>query len=410
MIRVAPLGRSWDVHRRQGRKPELLIYLYRPIRTTFPSFAVPGMRLALVGEDDKRADMQSRKIIHLVGCHAAGEVGDVIVGGVLPPAGASMYDRMRAMERDHDDIRRLLLLEPRGKVTRSVILLTPPIRPDCDAGLIIMESTEYVPMSGSNSICAVTVLLETGILPMREPETSLMLDTAAGPVAIKARCRNGKVEAVTLTNVPAFVDRLDAPLEVPGHGTILTDVAYGGMFYASVDARALGFEVAPHEARDLAQLGESIRLAAREQFAVAHPENPGINGVTIVQFAGPFAGPGQATRNTCIMSPGRSDRSPTGTGTSARMAILAARGQLKRGESLVHQSIIGSEFVGHWIADTTVGGKPAIISTISGEGWITGTSQVFVDPTDPFPEGYVVADSWGVTGNVTQEQRPGAVG
>ncbi len=219
---------------------------------------------------------------------------------------------------------------------------------------------------------------------------------------VTARCRGGKVEGVTLTNVPAFVDRLDAPLEVAGVGTLATDVAFGGMFYASVDAKKLGFEIAPHEARDLAILGEKIRIAAREQFNVVHPENPGINGVTIVQFAAPFEGPGRPVRNTCIMSPGRSDRSPTGTGTSARMAILAARGLLKPGEGFSHLSIIGSRFDGQIVGETTVGGAPAIITTITGQGWITGTSQVFVDPTDPFPSGYVVSDSWGVTGNITQ--------
>jgi proline racemase len=346
--------------------------------------------------------MRTRRIIHVIGCHAEGEIGDVIVGGVLPPPGATMYERMRAMERDSDQVRRLLLCEPRGKVTRSVILITPPTRADCDAGIIIMESTEYVPMSGSNSICATTVLLEAGILSMTEPETVVWLDTAAGPVRARAACRDGKVEHVTIENVPAFVDRLDVPLEVEGHGTIRADIAFGGMFYASVDAHALGFAVTPDEARDLALLGERIRLAARAQAPCVHPENPGIRDVTIVQFATPFAGPGQPTRNTCVMSPGRSDRSPTGTGTSARMAILAARGQLRPGEHLLHTSIIGSMFDGCYLGDTVVGDRPAIRSSITGRAWLTGSFDYFLDPTDPWPQGYVVGDTWGVTGNLTQ--------
>lgn len=347
--------------------------------------------------------MRSNRVIHVVGCHAEGEIGDVIVGGVLPPPGATMYERMRAMEADQDHIRRFLLCEPRGKVTRSVILITPPTDPALHAGLIIMESTEYVPMSGSNSICATTVLLETGIVAMHEPETVVWLDTPGGPVKAVARCRAGKVEDVTIENVPAFVDRLSQPIEVEGLGTVSIDIAYGGMFYASVDAQALGFRLTPDEARDIALVGERIRIAARAQAPCVHPENPGIRDVTIVQFAGPFAGSGQPTANTCVMSPGRSDRSPTGTGTSARMAILAARGQLKPGDSLVHTSLIGSRFIGRYLSDTTVGGRSAIRSSITGRAWLTGTYQYFLDPSDPWPQGYVMSDSWGVTGNVTQD-------
>jgi trans-L-3-hydroxyproline dehydratase len=347
--------------------------------------------------------MRASRLIHVIGCHAEGEVGNVIVGGVSPPSGATMYEKMRAFEAERDDIRRFLLCEPRGGVNRSAILLTPPTRPDCDAGIIIMESTEYVPMSGSNAICAATVLLETGILPLSEPETTIRLDTPGGPVSVTARVANGRVAGVTIANVPAFVDRLAAPLEIAGERTIATDVAYGGMFYASVDAPALGFAIEPHEARDLAILGEKIRIAAREQFDVVHPQNPGISGVTIVQFAGPFAGPDQPTRNTCIMSPGRSDRSPTGTGTSARMAILAARGLLKPGETLVHQSIIGSRFIGRYLGDATLGDRPAVLTSITGRAWLTGTHQYMLDPDDPFPDGFIVGDNWGVTGNLTQD-------
>jgi trans-L-3-hydroxyproline dehydratase len=342
--------------------------------------------------------MQSRRTITVVGAHAEGEIGDVIIGGVLPPAGATMYERMRTMERDYDHIRRLLIREPRGSVARHVNLLTPPIRPDCDAGLIIMEPTEYPPMSGSNSMCAATVLLETGMVAMQEPETLLTLDAPGGPVKVRATCANGRVTGVELTNVPAFVFHLNYPLEVAGHGTIAVDVAYGGMIYASTDAQALGFAIRPDEARDLAVLGEKIRIAARAQVTAIHPENPGIAGVSIVQFAGPFSGPGQVSRNTCIVAPGRSDRSPTGTGTSARLAILAARGLLAAGDTMIHESIIGSRFTGRIVAPAKVGSHDAIVTTISGRAWLTGITQVFIDPDDPWPEGYVVADTWGTSG------------
>ncbi|HEX4240065.1 MAG TPA: proline racemase family protein [Steroidobacteraceae bacterium] len=343
-----------------------------------------------------------RRLICVVGCHAAGEVGDVIVGGVLPPAGATMYDKMRTMERDHDHIRRMLLCEPRGSVARHVNLIVPATRPDCDAGVIIMEPTEYVPMSGSNTIASVTVLLETGMVPMKEPETLVTLDMPGGVVRARASCRGGKCESVELENVPCFAHRLDAPLDVDGVGRISVDIAYGGMFFAIADAASLEFEIRPDEARALAELGEKIRVAAREQLEVVHPENPGIRGVSIVQFAQPYQGPGKVTRNTCIVAPGRSDRSPTGTGTCARMAVLHARGQMKVGDTLIHSSIIGSEFHGRIERECSVGGKPAIVPTVRGSAWITGFHNYVLDGTDPFPQGYVVADTWGVSGKLTQ--------
>jgi proline racemase len=346
--------------------------------------------------------VQSKRVISVVGCHAEGEVGDVVTGGILPPPGATMFEKMRAMERDQDHIRRLLLCEPRGSVARHLNILTPPTRDDCDAGVIIMEPTEYVAMSGSNVICTVTVLLETGIIAMREPETVVMMDTPAGPVRARATCRDGKCVSVEFANVPAFVDRLDARLEVEGVGTIAIDVAYGGMFYAIADAKALGFAVTADEARELAVMGEKIRLAARTQLKVVHPENPGIDGVSIVQFACPFEGPGKVTRNTCIVAPGRSDRSPTGTGTCARMAVLHARGAMKTGDTLIHESIIGSRFTGRIAGATTIAGRPAILPTLEGRAWITGLFNYMLDPTDPWPEGYVLADTWGVTGTITQ--------
>ena len=347
--------------------------------------------------------MRTRRTITVVGCHAEGEIGDVVTGGILPPAGATMFERMQTMRRDHDDIRRFLLCEPRGHVGRHVNIVTPPIRPDCDAGVIIMEPTEYVPMSGSNLICTVTVLLETGIVAMREPETVVMMDTPAGPVRATAQCHDGKCLSVEFENVASFVHGLDLPLEVEGHGTIAVDVAFGGMFYALVDATKLGFAVEPSEARELAVLGEQVRHAARAQLAVTHPENPGIAGVSIVQLNRPYAGSGKPTRNTCIVAPGRSDRSPTGTGTCARMAVLHARGRMAVGDTLIHESLIGSRFEGRILAETTLAGRPAILPALKGRAWITGLHTYLLDPDDPYPAGYLLPDTWGVTGKTTQD-------
>jgi trans-L-3-hydroxyproline dehydratase len=338
------------------------------------------------------------RMITVVGCHAEGEVGDVITGGVLPPPGATMMAKKLAFERDFDHIRRLLIQEPRGSVARHVNLIVPSTRPDCQAGAIIMEPTEYPAMSGSNTMCLTTVLLETGILPMREPETRLSLDMPGGRVDVIAECRGGKCISVRIENVPAFVLKLGAPLEIAGHGSLTIDIAYGGMIFAIADAQALGFALTPDEARDLAVLGEKIRTAARAQHPVVHPELPDIANVSIVQFAGPLTrnGPQLIARNTCIVSPGRSDRSPTGTGTCARMAVLHARGQLAVGEGLTHESLIGSRFIGQIVSETTVGGRPAIRPSVQGRAWITGLHHYMVDASDPWPDGYRLADTWGV--------------
>ena len=346
--------------------------------------------------------MRTRRTITVVGCHAGGEIGNVVVGGVLPPPGATVFAQMEHL-RDHgDDLRRLLLREPRGSVACHANLVVRATRPDCDAGFIIMEPTEYPPMSGSNTICTATVLLETGMVTMREPETVLRLEAPGGVVEVRAACRDGRCESVELTNVPSFADRLDAPLEVEGLGTITVDVAYGGMWYAVADASALGFAIEPHEARDLSLAGERIRAAAREQLPCAHPENPAIAGVSIVQIAEPWHGVGAVSRNAVVVAPGRLDRSATGTGLSARMAVLYARGLMKPGDTMTHASPIGSTFDGRIVSETTVGGRPAIVPAIRGSAWITGITQLMVGPTDPFPEGYVLADTWGVSGQDTQ--------
>jgi proline racemase len=337
--------------------------------------------------------MRARRSLTVVGCHAGGEVGNVVVGGVLPPPGDTVYERMQAL-RDDDSLRRLLLREPRGSVAVHANLIVPSSRDDCAAGFIIMEPTEYPAMSGSNTICVATVLLETGMVEMHEPETSLRLEAPAGVVEVRAACANGRCVSVELTNVPSFADRLDAPLEVDGIGTLTVDVAYGGMWYAIADAAALSFELEPHEARELCAVGERIRVAAREQLPCSHPENPGIAGVSIVQIAEPWRGVGATSRNAVVIAPGRLDRSATGTGLSARMAALNARGLMHAGDAMTAASVIGSTFDGRIVSETRVDDRAAIVPAIRGSAWITGVTQVMVDDTDPFPQGYVVADTW----------------
>jgi len=337
--------------------------------------------------------MRSSRAITVVGCHAGGEVGNVVVGGVLPPPGATVFEQMQALRAD-DSLRRLLLREPRGSVAVHANLIVPSQRPECDAGYIIMEPTEYPAMSGSNTMCVATVLLETGMVEMREPETLLRLEAPAGVVEVRAVCRDGRCESVEITNVPCFADRIDVALEVEGFGTLTVDIAFGGMWYAIADASALGFALEPSEARELCAVGERIRLAAREQLPCVHPENPGIAGVSIVQIAEPWQGVGAVSKNAVVIAPGRLDRSATGTGLSARMAALHARGSMQVGDAMTHASVIGTTFDGRIVAEATIGGRRAIVPTIRGSAWITGITQVLVDPTDPFPEGYLLSDTW----------------
>src|SRR5215218_7097418 len=342
--------------------------------------------------------MRARRMITVVGCHAGGEIGNVVVGGVLAPAGATVFEQMQTLRREGDSLRKLLLREPRGSVACHANLVVPATRADCDAGFIIMEPTEYPPMSGSNTICTTTVLLETGMLPMAEPETVVRLEAPGGVVEARARCRDGRCESVELTNVASFVEQLDAPLEVGGFGTLTVDVAYGGMWYAIVDAEALGFALEPGEARELSLVGELIHAAARDQLSCVHPENPEISGVSIVQIAEPWRGAGEVSRNAVVVAPGRLDRSATGTGLSARMAALHARGQMRVGDAMTHASVLGTTFDGRIVAETRIGDRAAIVPAIRGSAWITGITQVFVDPDDPFPEGYLLPDTWGVSG------------
>lgn len=339
--------------------------------------------------------MRSSKVIHVVSCHAEGEVGDVIVGGVLPPPGDTIREQSRFIARD-ETLRNFVLNEPRGGVFRHVNLLVPPKDPRACTGWIIMEPADTPPMSGSNSMCVATVLLETGLVPMQEPETRLVLEPPAGIVEVTATCRNGKAERISVRNVPSFADRLDAVIEVAGIGTLTVDTAYGGDSFVIADARALGFAISPDEARDIAEMGVRITAAADEQLGFAHPEPGGWDHISFCQIAGPLERKdGVLTgRNAVAIRPGKLDRSPCGTGCSARMAVLHAKGQMRLGEGYVAHSVIGSTFRCHIDAEVDLHGRPAIIPVISGQAWITGTHQHMLDPTDPWPGGYRLSDTW----------------
>ena len=339
--------------------------------------------------------MRSTRTIHIVGCHAAGEVGDVIVGGVAPPPGDSLWEQSRWIARDNR-LRNFVLNEPRGGVFRHFNLLVPPKHPEADMGFIIMEPVHTPPMSGSNAICVATVLLDTGILAMREPETHLTLEAPAGLIKVRAECRNGKAERIHIRNVASFASRLDAPLEVAGLGSLSVDTAYGGDSFVVVDAAALGFAIAEDEAFDLARLGMTISRAANEQLGFHHPENPDWRHISFTLFAGPLekteSGPG--ARMAVAVEPGKIDRSPTGTAVSARLAIMDRRGEIRDGEIFTARSIIGSTFQGRIVARGSLGGQPTVTPEISGSAWITGTYQLALDPSDPWPEGYRVNDTW----------------
>lgn len=341
--------------------------------------------------------MRSSKTIHVISAHAEGEVGDVIVGGVAPPPGETLWDQRSFISLDQT-LRNFVLNEPRGGVFRHVNLLVPPKRPEADAAWIIMEPEDTPPMSGSNSICVATVLLDGGIIPMREPETRMALEAPGGLVRVRAECREGKAQRIFVQNLPSFADKLSVPLEVSGLGTLRVDTAFGGDSFVVVDAQALGFEIAEHEARDIARTGVRITNAANEQLGFSHPENPDWNHISFCAFCGPLSSTetGLTSKSAVAIQPGKVDRSPTGTAVSARMALMAAKGIMAPGQTFEATSIIGSSFTGRILGKATVGGRAAIIPEIGGRGWITGIHQHMLDPDDPWPGGYRLSDTWGV--------------
>ena len=350
--------------------------------------------------------MRFSKMITAVDAHAAGEPGRVITGGVVNVPGKSMLEKRNYLETYRDDIRKLMLQEPRGYPALCCNIILPPTHPDADAGYVIMEHTEYPGMSGTNTICVATVLLETGILPSTEPVTELTLEAPAGLIKVRADIENGKVKRVTFRNVPAFALYLDSEIEVPTLGTVTVDVAYGGMFYVIADAEPLGLALTPDEGRDIVKVSEMIRVAANEQLPVSHPEIAEFSGITISQLSGPPTHPAAHRKNVVTVATGELDwdrpstwtgaidRSPCGTGTCAKMAVLHAKGQLGLDQDFRHEGLLGTIFTGRLVEETQVGPYPAVVPTLSGQAWITGFANYVVDPEDPFPEGFTVGDIW----------------
>ncbi len=350
--------------------------------------------------------MRLSNVIHAVDLHACGEPGRVIVGGVLDVPGKTMFEKAVYLEQHADHIRKRMLNEPRGFPPANCNLILPACHPDAQAGYVIMEHVEYPGMSGTNTICVATTLLETGMLPMSEPVTELVLEAPAGLIRITAQCHNGKVRAITFKNVPAFATHIDAPVEVPTLGTIKVDVAYGGMFYAIADAGQFGLRLTPDEGADITRITEMVKAAAAEQLPVVHPHNPGFAGITIAQLSGPPHNAANSMRNCVTVSTGKLDwdkpstwtgvidRSPCGTGTCARMATLHSRGQLGLNEDFRHEGVLGTVFTGRLLEETQIGPYKAVVPTITGTAWITGFAQYVVDPEDPFPNGWTVGDIW----------------
>ena len=341
--------------------------------------------------------MVSIKTIHVVSAHAEGEVGDVIIEGVEPPPGKTLWKQSRWIAKDQV-LRNFVLNEPRGGVFRHVNLLVQPKNPKASAAFIIMEPEDTPPMSGSNSICVATVLLDHGLITMEEPVTNFFLEAPGGLVKVKALCKNGKAERIFVQNLPSFGYKLDTKLELEGYGSISADTAFGGDSFVIVDAKKLGFSIDPSEAAELARLGAKITDAATEQIGFRHPTITDWKHYSFCQFSRI-----EDLSNDCIsfksavsIKPGKIDRSPTGTALSAKMAVLEARGEMKVGQKVKAISIIGSSFEGKIVKKCNLNGTSAIIPEISGRGWITGLHQHTLEPTDPWPEGYRLSDTWGV--------------
>ncbi|MFC3074347.1 proline racemase family protein [Shinella pollutisoli] len=349
--------------------------------------------------------MAFKRTIHAVDTHA-GTPMRVVTGGIPHIPGRTVHDKMKWLEGNDDQLRKLLLREPRGYPAHCCNIIVPPGHPEADAGYIIMEQIEYPVMSGGNTISVVTVLLEMGMLPMREPVTELTLEAPAGLIRITAECRNGKVKSVTFRNVPAFAAHLDAEIDVPRLGKVRVDVGWGGMFYAIADVRQFpGLELIPEHGREIARVSSMIRQAAIEQLAVEHPDYPGV-GITISQLSGPTDDPNADWKNAVTMASGdfswdnpatwtgALDRCPCGTGTCAKMAVLHAKGELPLGRDFRHQGILGNIYTGRLVEEARIGDRPAVVPTVSGTSWIYGINTIVLDNDDPFVEGFTVGDTW----------------
>lgn len=337
--------------------------------------------------------MRWKKTLQLVDVHCEGEIGKVITGGVVGIPGETMLDKMNYINEVDDSLRRLVVLEPRGCLQMSVNLLLPPTRPEAQAGFIVLQADKAHPMSGSNCICVVTALLELGMVPMQEPETTVVLDTPAGLVTARARCEDGRCLSVSLDMVPAFVEHLDVAIETEVFGTLKADIAFGGVYYALIDVDQVGLAIAPENARELANAGVALKEVINRQVSVRHPLFETVNDVAYVMFRNRLDA---STYQTCTtLPPGRVDRSPCGTGSSANLATLAARGLVEVDDRLTSRSTIDGEFQVELLGHTDVGGRPAVLPRVTGRAWVYGIQQLGVDPDDPLAAGFMLSDTWG---------------
>lgn len=333
------------------------------------------------------------KELEILLVHCQGESGNVLVGGAPEIPGTTILDKLNWLNDTDNSLRLFLTREPRAQVVHTTNLLLEPTRPDADAAFIVLQPDRAHPMSGSNCICMVTALLESGRVPMVEPETLVRLDTAAGLIVARARCENGRCVSVSLDNVPAFVQALDVAVQTPRWGEIRADIAFGGVFYAQIDADRVGLAITPDNARALAEAGTGIKALLAEQVAVQHPEIPSLDEIAYVMFREYRADGSVVTCTT--LKPGRVDRSPCGTGSSANLAVLHARGQARTGDKRLSHSIIGGTFTAEILGETTVGGRPAVLPRITGQGYVFGRQQLRIDPNDPFAHGFALSDTWG---------------
>ena len=346
-------------------------------------------------------------MIHAVDLHACGEPGRVIVGGVLDVPGESMFEKMQHLSQKADSLRLRMLREPRGYPAANCNLILPSNNPEAVAGFVIMEQTEYPGMSGTNTICVVTTLIETGMVEVNEPFTDFKLDTPAGLISIRAEVSNGKATNVTFENVPAFSVYTNESISVPEIGEVKVDVAYGGMFYVILDSEELGLKLSPENGGEIVRVAEMVKAIASEKLPVVHPENKEISGITIAVVSGPPENPAATLKNVVVVSTGKLDwdrpetwkgvidRSPCGTGTCAKMASLFEKKMLDVDTDFIHEGILGTTFTGRLVRKTKVGDYDAVVPTITGRAWITGFAQYVVDANDPFPEGYTIGDIWG---------------
>ncbi|MFK0121331.1 proline racemase family protein [Streptomyces sp. NPDC090994] len=347
------------------------------------------------------------KTVRAIDLHCEGEPSRVLTDAHLLVSGSTMAERLEYCRTHLDDLRRFLLREPRGYPGMCSALVLPPTRPDADFGLVVMTQSGFSPMSGTNSICAVTALLQTQALPAVAPVTSLVIDTAVGPVRADAALTDGRVDHVTVHNVPAFATHLDVPLEVPGVGTVRADVAFGGQFVVQIAARDVGVDLSPRAAKDITRVGALVKMAAREQLSVRHPDNPAIDYIGLVMLHAPAVTPGTSARTATVITTGEPvpdrpeswtgtlDRSPCGNATCARLAVLHARGELAEGDGFVNESLLGTTFTASVTSTTTAGPHRAVRPSIRGRAWVTGTAQFSLDPRDPFPAGFTLDDIWG---------------